>query len=380
VMKRILRTLLVVVTSLIPARLLAQFTLVKGENTFEIGGDLLTLYNYKFYQPDEDTRHKNAFDLDRARIDIKGRQGNWMRYHFQFDFAALLSTPGSTDVPDALNDAYVEFNAKYLYIRTGYTKVPYSFSSLVGETDDAFMQRATVIGGDVFARRDLGVTLIKNLPQFGLNFYGGVYTGMGTQSLIGQDDPSGKLEYIGRVEYSYPAKYNEDIIDWRISPVPIFEAGVNARYAEKDLTSGANYSLLTIDGQKTSYGFDASVMYKGFSFQLESHQLHIVPRDSTRLISEGNTYSYFRAGGYLAQINYYLKPIKSVFAVRYDEFNPTDLTWGDTERTVAFAYDYMFKQNFACIKLQYEHHLPLESANIIWKDDEIRLGLQFIFN
>jgi hypothetical protein len=83
----------------------------------------------------------------------------------------------------------------------------------------------------------------------------------------------------------------------------------------------------------------------------------------------------------MAELNYYSKCLHSVFGVRYDELNPSDLVYGNTQRTIAGAYNYLINQNFICLKLLYEHHLDQKyPANTRWKDNEIRAALQIIFN
>jgi len=258
--------------------------------------------------------------------------------------------------------------------------VPYSFNSLMEETDDPFLQRPIIADDRAFSRRDLGVTLSHLFPLAGVQVFGGVYSGMG-EEVFSTPDSVANPEYIARVQFSYPAKYQEEIVDMRTSPVPVFQCALNARYADKGITSGEDFDLLTINGKKYTYGFDASLMYQGFSFQLEAHQLHIIPKDSSLLYGDGKFYSYFRAGGYLAELNYYTKALQSVFSVRYDEFNPSDLVYGNTESTLAFAYNYYIRQNFLCIKLQYQHHFDLQyPPDTIWKDDEVRAEFQVIFN
>jgi hypothetical protein len=86
------------------------------------------------------------------------------------------------------------------------------------------------------------------------------------------------------------------------------------------------------------------------------------------------------AGGFLVGLNYYAKPLKTLFAVRYDEINPNEIVSDNTKRTVSFAAVYMFKGSLgACLRAEFFHRLKDSRTNVGWKDDEIRLGAQYLF-
>ncbi|MEI7801213.1 MAG: porin [Bacteroidota bacterium] len=370
----------VIAIILFPFNSNAQFSLQKGDHLFEIGGNIISGYNYRFYPSGTTDFHKDNFVLDEARFFFKGRVGSSLQYKYEMDIADLIAdiqTPSS--YVGVLKDANIEYKTKFVSIKTGYQKVPYGFNSDVAEIDDPFLNRP-LVETKINSRRDLGVTLSHWFPQLRLSLYAGAYSGMG-EEVFSTDNSNGKPEYIGRVEYSYPGRNIDQIVDMHKSPRPMFQCGVNARYMDGSVTSSSDYNLININGKKTSYGFDASLMYQGFSLQVESHQMKVLPVDSSLLFSEGKIYSYFKAGGYLAELNYFCRPLNSVFCVRYDELNPSDLIYGSNPRTLGFAYNYLIRQNFLSLKLQYLHHLPYTfPANAIWKDDDLTLEFQVLFN
>ncbi len=359
----------------------AQVAFANGDHTFEMGGNLITGYNYRFYPAGTTDVHKNSFFLDQARFYFKGRVGGSLRYKMEMDVADLTADIQTPATPlGFLKDAYVDYLYKTLMIRIGYQKIhAYGFNAVVDEIDDPFFQRPS-IASKLNSRRDLGVTASYWFPYLRLTAIGGIYTGMGEQ-VFAVDNTNGKPEFIGRLEYSYPARNVDEIVSMNDAPYPVFQCGINARYKNGTYTTLADYDLTTIDGKKTCYGFDASIMYRGFSVQVEAHQMRVVPNDSTLLYSEGKKYTYFRAGGYLVELNYYCRKMKSVFAVRYDELNPNDLIFGNTERTMSYCYNYFIRQNFLCLKAAYEEHFNLVyPAGTRYKDDELRVGIQVIFN
>jgi hypothetical protein len=260
----------------------AQFSLEKGDRSLEIGGDLIAGYNYRIYQSTETDFHKNNFILDEARFFFKGRSGTDLQYKFEMDLADLaadIQTPSPS--LGMLKDAYADYHAKYVNFRAGYQKLPYSFNSIVAEIDDPFLQRPLVVS-KINSRRDLGVTASHWFPQARLTVLGGVYSGMGDE-VFSTDNKNGKPEYLGRIEYSYPGRSLDQIIDFHDAQIPMFQFGVNARYKEGTVTTEDGYDLMIVSGKKTAYGADASVMYKGISLQVEAHQVHLLPTDTNRL-------------------------------------------------------------------------------------------------
>jgi hypothetical protein len=378
----------------LPSLCRAQFTMMKDDQTFEIGGDIMAGYEYNFNQPGVTDYHKDQFYIDEARLSFQGRINLQLEYYLRVDFAGLtedfteenFTQPGSEI--NFLKEAYIIYKTKFVNFRVGYAKVPFSFNSLCEEYADPFLQRPAVADGNITPRRDLGVTLFRFFPVSGITAFVGAYSGMG-ETVFSTDNTTGQPEYAARVEWAYPAKYQREFIDWRTSPVPMFECGIGAEHAFVSNTGGgdddlpgADDGIATLDGTKDVYGADASLFYKGFSLQVEADQMQGTPIDDPLLLtSEGTVYSNFKAGGYLVQLNYLCKPIKSVFAVRFDQFTPTNLAYGNYENTLAFAYNYNIRQNFLCLKIAYEHHFDqIYPANAVWKDDDLRAIIQILIN
>ena len=388
-MKRIY--LFAVLTAIIFLPLLshAQFTLVKNDQTFEIGGDIMAGYEYNFYPQATGNYHKDAFYLDEARLSLQGRINLQLEYYVRVDFGGLIedftdetfTTPGSEI--NFLKEAYIIYKTNIVNFKVGYQKTPFSFNSQCEEYADPFLQRPIVADDNITPRRDLGVTLFHFFPTSGITAFAGAYSGMG-ETVFSTDNPTGTPEYAARVEWAYPAKYQREFIDWRTSPVPVFECGIGGEHAFDGVTTGGDYNYLTVDGTKWVYGADASVFYKGFSLQVEADQMQATPIGSPQLlIGEGTVYSNFKAGGYIVELNYLCKPLKSVFAVRWDQYTPTNLAYGNYENTLSFAYNYNIKQNFLCLKIAYEDHFnqtyPTPNGTI-WKDDDLRAIIQILFN
>lgn len=222
----------IIIALLLPLALNAQVTIVNGNHILEISGTLSTYYNHRWILPTETDKDKNRFNLRDAQFQFSGKIANQWRYEFQADLADFVSN--TTGQPDAENPGLMEASVTYTLpkianIKIGYGKLPYSFQSLVPFVESPYWQRAEIARGDFFSRRDVGVTLSKSLFKNKLFLDAGAYTGLGEKSLIGVNDASGSLEYVGRAMFCYPARYRYRMIDFSHTVIPIFEIAINGR-------------------------------------------------------------------------------------------------------------------------------------------------------
>lgn len=359
----------------------AQLSLNNGKHVMEVGGAVTSYYNQRFYSGTVSDHKKDRFGLRDAQIQLKGRVKKQFEYQLQFDIADVISGAAVADAENpGLMDAYLVYTGfKIFEIKVGYGKLPFSRSVMCSFFNSPYFQRPEMCRGGVFSMRDAGVTITKSFWKQRVNVYGGVYSGMGETILNGGDnDLSGNPEFVGRVDVAYPARYRYADFDLVHVPIPMFVVGLNGRYANRGANSGADYGIRTLDGQKTTYGIDISFQYQGLSAQFEAIQAYCVPNDKLYLMQGLNT-TYFKAGGIYATLSYHSKLLRSVISARYDEYNPNDLTIGDTQKTMSFAYAYLIKGWNSSIKVQYWYRLQREDIKKPWTDDQLRIGwsLQF---
>ncbi len=366
----------------------AQITVGNGTHSLEISSRISTYYNQRYLKSDENDAKKDRFKLKDAQIKLEGRIGTIWEYQLQVDLADFASDDSDPADPGIL-DANVTYKGlTFLDVKLGYNKVPYSLSSLVPSPYSAYWQRAQITRGDMFSRRDVGITLSKEMWKNRINVYAGAYTGLGELSLQGENDASGNPELVGRIDVSYPAstKYRE--IDYVHSPIPLITLGINARYMNKTLPEGeelpedvdGKYGIKVIDGKKYTYGMDISLKYKGLSGQFEIHQIKGEPQYEDDELFQGytkeQTDNYFKAGGYYGQLSYFSKKLKSIVSIRYDELNLNDLINGDSKRFNA-ALDYQLDGFNAMFKIQYFKIMEEESLDKLKWHDQIRIGMMF---
>jgi phosphate-selective porin len=372
----------------------AQFTISNGKHMIEISGSVSAYYNQRPINSDSDnqSRNKDRFKLRDAQLKIDGRIEDTWEYELQVDFADLAA--GNSGVIDPENPGLMDASVTYkgldfMSIKAGYSKLPYSRGSMEPFSYSPYWQRAELVRGDLFSRRDVGLTLSSDFWKQRVNVTAGMYTGMGEMSLRGDNDDSGNPEFVGRVDFAYPTRYRNRDVDDRHSPVPMFNIGVNARYANKTQPDGrtlpenseGEYGWKIINGQKLVYGFDASFQYKGFSGQFEYHRIKGEPQSISDPLFQGftqdKTKGYVLAGGYYAQLNYFVKPWNTILSARYERLNLNDLAAGYSER-FSPAIAYQIKGYDAMIKFQYFNIMKEESIDPLRWKEQFRLG--FVFN
>ncbi len=371
-----------------------QISISNGDHIIEISGSTSTYYNQRILKETSNNHNKDRFKLRDAQIQIEGRIKDIWAYELQVDFADIAANDTGEIDPEnpGLMDAYVEYKGlDWFDIKLGYSKVPYSRSSMTPFGFTPYWQRAEMVRGSMFNRRDVGITLSKGFWKQRVNIAAGVYTALGEISLNGDNDASGNPEFIGRAEVAYPSRFRHRDIDDRHTPIPLFSLGVNGRYANKKLPDGrtfpegaqGEYNMKVIDGKKYAYGFDLAFQYMGFSGQFELHQIKGEPQKQNDPLYLGlpleQTEGYFLAGGYVAQLNYFIKNWKTIISARFEELDLNDLATGKSQR-FSPAIAYQINGFDAMIKFQYFNILKEESSidPIRWTE-QFRIGLQLRF-
>lgn len=367
----------------------AQLSLRNNYHHLEFSGSISSFYNYRNLKDGITDQSKNRFAIRDAQFQFEYRFKKQWEAKFQFDLADLVTNGNDPENPGIL-DAWIKFNGlKALSVWMGYGIVPYSRSNFHGFSNTPYWSRAEIAKGTFFSSRDVGVMMQSNLLNQCLNVYAGVYTGLGELSIKGVNDPSGKLEYIGRIDFSFPSRYRYEDIDFRHVPRPILAIGLNGRFANKQLPTGtlfpggasSDFNVKVYNGQRFVYGVDIAFQWRGFSIVSELHQLKITPKDSTAAELKGlpmaKTKGYFLSGGWYVQASYNFKKINSIFSGRIEEFDANDLNNGNS-RILSCAYAYRFKKSATMLKLQYWHYLNEEIGfESNWKD-QIRIGFNIV--
>ena len=395
-----MKTLVFVICSfLIPAYSFSQITLSSpdNKNVLNIGGLFSAYYNYRLPVTGYVNNKHDEFGLRDMVVDFYGKAYKDFSYELKVDFANLISdaVSGGTISPDnpGLRSAYVQYNGLPVHVKIGWDKVPYSQGSLTDIFESPYWSRDLLTSGDMFSRRDMGLTLSTALANEQVNIYAGAYSGIGEYFLLnGDNDASGQPEYIGRVDFSFPKKYDYKSVDLEGSKVFKFRIGANGRYTNKTQPGNytisskilGDYDLNIVDGKKSIYGFDFSAEYNHFSFQAEYDKITLKPVDPTNTLFHGTTSAFnggkVNAGGWVGTVNYFWKTANSVISAKFDEENLNDLVAGKQEN-LHIGYAYLVNGWHSCLKAEWIRPLKQDyNSDPINYTNNFRIGLQVLFD
>ncbi len=373
----------------------SSFTLSSDKNTLQIGGRIAFYYENRFLKSGETNLDHNGFDVKDMDLDLLGHSASKFTYEVHYsliDIVTAATTANSSPTTPGFKAAYIQYEGFKIHIKFGYDKVPYSQDNLSHEHETPFWSHANLTSGDFFARRDLGITFNTTLLKDKINLYAGAYSGLGETVFQYGGDASGTFEYVGRAEFSYPSKMSYNKIDEANSPIVHFRVAANARYEDKTQPAGGTvigtyypgvYGTYMINGQRTVYGGDALIMYRGLSLSLETDIMNMKPVSQSDPLFNGTPQSVNKgvvnAGGFVSTLNYDWLKAKSVFSVGYENTNADDLINGHME-WVTLAYAYTLSSFNSCAKIEY--YIPTVedvSAKPLKYNGQLRIGYQIVF-
>ena len=121
----------------------------------------------------------------------------------------------------------------------------------------------------------------------------------------------------------------------------------------------------------------------GFSAQFEIHQIKSKPQHNDDPLLQNftaqQTHGYVLSGGYIAQVNYFVKNWKTIVSARYETLDLNDLVKGNSQR-FSSAVAYQIHGYNAMVKFQYFNILKEETIDPLKWNEQFRLGLQLQFN
>ena len=374
------------------------FTISADNNTFQIGGRVSGYYENRALKSGYYNLSHNGWGMKDGDLDMLGKTSSKFVYEFHISILDLATAAATQNTNNPANSGikagYLEYAGSPVKIKFGYDKVPFSQGSLNEVWGTPMWSHANLYGGDLWSRRDFGLTLHYTTWKSRINLYGGAYSGMGENFFEYGNDASGTFEYIGRAEFSYPGKMKYQPIDEDNTPKPQFRIAVDARYEDKKQPQGQTilgndpdapgaYGLRIFDGKRMVYGTDFMIKYKGISALFEADMMRMQPTSPTDPLYEGTPASfnggYIMAGGIATGLNYNWEKIHSVFAVQYEDFNTNDLQKGE-QSWLYLGYAYKVSGFNSVFKVEY--YIPTledKAANPLKYSSQLRVGYQIVF-
>lgn len=183
-----------------------EFTLIAGKP--------IKLSGYTQVRYLNDKSKKDAFDIRRARLDLRGDITERWDYRTQIDFAggATSSTTGAQSYSVKLLDAIIGYKVNpYLKLSIGQQKIPFSQENLASSPKLETINRSQVVeamvarGADVIGNqngRDIGIqasgSILPVKAGYNLVDYAfGIFNGAG----INSGDTNEQKDFIGRLLY-----------------------------------------------------------------------------------------------------------------------------------------------------------------------------------
>jgi len=175
-----------------------QDSMFKSGNSFmQIAGRISAFYGYRVLKPGyTDLKHDGFYPQD-CDLDILGKTKQDFVYEIHVSLLDIVSAAAVGNTPNlqtqnntfvnpnsenpGIKAAYISYEGDKVpfHIKLGYDKLPYSQGSMSDNYNTPFWTHPILFGGDLFSRRDMGLTLSKSLWKQRVNIYGGMYSGVG---------------------------------------------------------------------------------------------------------------------------------------------------------------------------------------------------------
>jgi len=340
----------------------AQFEIESEHGTMAFKGRLQVLFVDRSEFDGDDSNEKDRIYIRSARFGIEGDYLHDLTYELEFELRSHIED-GSPLESKNLRIAWEPRRMFKLY--AGQFKVPFGRKQLIRRTHLNSVRRPGV-AGDFNPGRDIGSMVRVRTFDKRYVFYGGVFTGQGENR--DEDDYKGGKLWATRIEahpFGLVAKKEGDP---ELSRRPRILVG--AGYTSSDdgtLAIDDPEYVRTLDGRKRMWGVDVTLKYRGIFLSYERSEADLEPDGGPA----------YRAGGYVAQASFFLDRWKLEPRVMYDEFNPSDRTEFDTEKTVTAGLNFMpFGNRFKIMAEYADHHKLRPGDEQGWKEDEFRLMVQ----
>ncbi|MEO6849825.1 MAG: porin [Mucilaginibacter sp.] len=263
------------------------------------------------YQGFEQTGVNNAFDLHRARLDVKGNITNQWSYEVYTEFAASTK----------LLDAYTSYKiANFLKFTAGQFKIPFSYESLTSDSQLEFIDRSQVVevlagrSKDVIGQqngRDIGAQIsgsfakVNDLYLFDYTF--GVFNGAGYDVTT---DNNNQKDIVARLG---------------VHPIKGLDFGASL-YKGNDIPAATTKVPSPVTQVRNRYGFDGRYVTGRFSVTLEYAH---------------GTDGAINKDGWYAQAGYFVLPKLQVVA-KYDTYDPNKVIATDRSKIYIGGINYVF--------------------------------------
>lgn len=284
--------------------------------------------------------NKPSFKINRARLKVGGHAFKpWLKYYWEYELSQS----------NLLNYTIMIEKWDWLKFQVGQFKVEYTRERRISSGEQQMVDRS-VINRPFTVDRQQGAEVYGRLKGKGLadfNYWLGTFTGTGRGNTQNDD---GHLMYFGRLQWNFTGIY----LDFEGSDIEIHEkpAGVLALNAVTNRSpytrfsqAGGGYLEGYEDGQPGQYrvnqaNIETAFMYKGFSWQSETHWKEIIDKYNNDKTDVLHGY-YVEAGYFFHQaFDWWPKPLE--LAVRNAGYMPNREADQTKKRETSAALNWFF--------------------------------------
>jgi Phosphate-selective porin O and P len=332
--------------------------------------------------PDDDTQlpgtgdqgdARGSFRIRRAKFKLEGwmiRQ--WITYETQLNFPAVTGTNPGAFLEDAALDVDFSTGKGLFRVHAGQFKVPYGAQQLTSSGNQMFVDRA-LVSDSFFRGRDTGVALWGATPDNKFEWRFGAFNGNGLTRTTNDND---KFQYNARLMWQPNGSQVLNQRAWITGALyseSDFESTTTAIYAialNWENQNNFNATPGTTDQKWNAVGVDGIYKFRGFSV---NGMYTFAQRETEAGVKSEANGGFIQAGMLFSRRRYEV-------ALRYGEFDPTDLTARNNTRETRGAFSYYYARH----GLKWQNDFgQVEVQNgptaAVVKTFEIRSQLQFIF-
>lgn len=356
-MKRLILVLLLIFSATSSG--FSQFVLEYPNGELEIEGRIRAEYNKRFYFEGDNNFRKDRMFIGQARVKFEGKMFKDFGYEMTLEVR-------SYDAGSIAKDLYINYSpVPEFLVQFGQFKTPFSKQQLIAE-EKLDLTNQCALTDEFVPGRDIGIMTNIETRDKKYSLRLGMFTGNAYNQK--DDDSKGKPLFVGRIEASPFGTLMNSEGDLELSPKPLVMLGANFTHSDDNVNT-ADYPR-TIVGKKFMYGGDITFKYKGLYLNAEFDHAQLMPDKAPN----------YKAGGYLVHASYFIRQLKLQPVIEYNDYNPSDLTVDDSQRTIVFGLNFLPKSNHSIkLMLNYFYHLKMKESDVNpWARNEIRFLTQLL--
>ena len=315
---------------------------------------------------------RGSFRIRRAKFKLEGWMIKpWLTYETQLNFQGVTGSNTGALLEDAAFDIDFSKGKGLFRLHAGQFKVPYGAQEMTSSGSQQFVDR-TLVSNSFFRGRETGVALWGATANNKIEWRIGASNGNSMTRTVNDND---KFQYNARIMWQpngsqvlnqrawvTGALYSES--DFESTTAPIYAIAVNWENQN-------NFNATSGNDQKwNAFSVDAIYKYKGLSANGMYARADRTPEIGVK----------FKSAGWFAQAGKLFSRRRYEVAVRYGQYDPSDLAATDVTKEIRGSFSYYYARHG--LKWQNDAgqvEVQAGTGKPSVKTFELRSQLQFVF-